>query len=148
MHHHKEIKYLPFKPIELFNIVLDIESYPQFIPWCSGARITERSENHLLADLVINYKGVNTQYTSKVEFSDTYTNNGKYHIKVDHIKGPFKKLTNNWAFSLGKKEGEVKLEFEIDFEMSSSILNKMIGVVFHSATHKMVEAFEKRAYEV
>ena len=148
MYHHKESRYLPFEPEKIFNIILDIESYPEFIPWCCASRIKFQKENMITAELVINYKGINAKYTSEVIAEYPSILNNRYKIKVKNIDGPFKTLNNQWTFTWDKEKNVTRLDFEIDFEMSSSILNKMIGVVFCKATQKMVEAFEKRATEI
>lgn len=148
MYHHKETRYLPFEPEKIFDIILDIESYPEFIPWCCASRIKFQKENMTTAELVINYKGINAKYTSEVITEYPSILNNSYKIKVRNIDGPFKTLNNQWTFTWDKEKNVTRLDFEIDFEMSSSILNKMIGVVFCKATQKMVEAFEKRATEM
>lgn len=148
MYHHKETRYLPFEPEKIFDIILDIESYPEFIPWCCASRIKFQKENMTTAELVINYKGINAKYTSEVITEYPSILNNSYKIKVRNIDGPFKTLNNQWTFTWDKEKNVTRLDFEIDFEMSSSILNKMIGVVFCKATQKMVEAFEKRATEI
>jgi len=148
LYHHKETRYLPFEPEKIFDIILDIESYPEFIPWCCASRIKFQKENMTTAELVINYKGINAKYTSEVITEYPSILNNSYKIKVRNIDGPFKTLNNQWTFTWDKEKNVTRLDFEIDFEMSSSILNKMIGVVFCKATQKMVEAFEKRATEM
>lgn len=148
MYHYKETRYLPFEPEKIFDIILDIESYPEFIPWCCASRIKFQKENMTTAELVINYKGINAKYTSEVITEYPSILNNSYKIKVRNIDGPFKTLNNQWTFTWDKEKNVTRLDFEIDFEMSSSILNKMIGVVFCKATQKMVEAFEKRATEM
>lgn len=142
---HSEIKKLPYSAKQIFDLVMDIEKYPQFLPWCLASKITKNhTENHLEADLVINFKGFTQKYSSDVRASKTY--DGEYLISVAAIDGPFKNLVNAWEFKDVKDGCEIK--FFIDFEFKSIILGKMIGMIFEKATNKMIDAFETRAKEI
>lgn len=127
----------------MFDLVMDIEKYPEFLPWCLAAKITKtNSQNSQEADLVINFKGFTQKYSSNVRTSKTI--HGELLISVAAIDGPFKNLVNAWEFKNTKDGCEVK--FFIDFEFKSMILGKMIGMIFQKATNKMIDAFEKRAH--
>ena len=129
---------LAFHPKDLFDLVLDINAYPEFLPWCVGARVLEHHPDYLIADLVIGYKALREKYTSKVSFdADALT------INVDQKSGPFNYLRNNWQFKDHARGCEI--EFTLDFEFRSRILDKMIGGVFSKASEKMIESFELRA---
>lgn len=160
---HKEIKTLPYTAKQMFDLVMDIEKYPQFLPWCLAAKITKiHKDNHLEADLVINFKGFSQKYSSDVRsskisapqsFTDANSiplNKGnideEYLISVAAIDGPFKNLVNSWEFKDIKDGCEIK--FYIDFEFKSVILGKMIGMIFEKATSKMIDAFENRANSI
>jgi coenzyme Q-binding protein COQ10 len=139
---HKEIKTLPYSAKQMFDLVLDIEKYPQFLPWCLAAKITKKiNDLHLEADLVINFKGFTQKYSSDVRASKTIDN--EFLISVAAIDGPFKSLVNSWQFK--DISGGCQVEFFIDFEFKSLILGKMIGMIFEKATNKMIDAFEARA---
>jgi coenzyme Q-binding protein COQ10 len=143
---HKEHKILPYTAKQMLNLVLDIENYPQFLPWCSGAKITERfNENHMHADLVINFKSFFQKYSSDIRVIKVSEN--EFRVDVISIDGPFKSLINNWHFKdIGDdQKPSVAVEFFINFEFQSLILGKMIGVILEKATKKMIDAFEKRA---
>lgn len=148
---HRENKTLPYSAKQMFDLVMDIEKYPQFLPWCLAAKVTNYfSPNHLNADLVINFKGFSKKYSSDVRAGKD--NNGEFLISVVAIDGPFKNLVNSWQFkdlptSLNKN-GSCQIEFFIDFEFKSTILSKMIEMIFERATSKMIDAFEKRANSV
>ncbi|MFT5703402.1 MAG: coenzyme Q-binding protein COQ10 [Rickettsiales bacterium] len=142
---HTEKKILPFSAKQMFDLVMDIEKYPEFLPWCLAAKITkENSENSLEAGLVINFKGFTQKYSSNVRTSTTI--DGELLISVAAIDGPFRNLVNAWEFKDIKDGCEVK--FFIDFEFKSMILGKMIGMIFEKATNKMIDAFEKRAIKI
>ncbi len=130
---------------QMFDLVMDIEKYPEFLPWCKKAQIIEViSENNLEADLLINFKNIFETYRSNVSFGQK---DDRYFIDVKAISGPFKLLVNNWQFSeFGDKSCEIN--FHVEFEFNSKILTKLIGFIFKDASKKMVKAFEKRAKEI
>lgn len=143
---HKEIKTLPYTAKQIFDLVMDVEKYPQFLPWCLAAKITNRiNDKHFEADLVINFKGFSQKYSSDVRASQTI--DGEYLISVAAIDGPFKNLVNGWDFK-DLPNGNCEIKFFIDFEFKSIILGKMIGMVFEKATSKMIDAFEARAKSI
>lgn len=138
---HAKIEFVSHSPEQVFDLVADIERYPEFLPWCQGARIRSRTEDTVLADLIIGFKGITERYTSRVTFD-----RNKMIINVDYENGPFKHLKNHWKFF--EAEGGCNIDFYIDFEFKSRLLQTLIGAVFNEAVHKMVAAFKKRADEV
>ncbi len=138
---HSEVKILPYTPRQLFDLVADVGKYPEFLPWCVGARIKEQTETLVLADLVVGFKLFREQFTSKVTLDpDTHV------IEVEYLDGPFRYLNNRWQF-LDHPEG-CKIDFFVDFEFKSLILQKTIGVFFGEAVIRMISAFESRAREL
>ena len=139
MKHHSESKLLPFSSKQLFDIIIDVESYPQFLPWCKESRILKNiSSNSFEAELTVGYKSINESYLSKIIFEDS-----KF-IETSAIKGPFREMTNLWRF-VDKPNNSCLLEFSISFEFKSFLLDKFMGAVFFKATTKLVAAFEERA---
>lgn len=137
---HSIEKQLPFTPDELYQLVADIESYPKFLPWCSGARIIERDGNVVLADLMIEFKGVHGKYTSRVLLDEEAR-----EISVELAQGPFKHLYQGWKFY--PRHQSTLVEFDIDFAMRAKFLEKIVDLVFDSLCEKMMKAFEQQAYE-
>ena len=127
----------PYTPEQLFNLVADVESYPEFLPWCRAARILERGDTHFTAELVIHFKTVTEQYTSRVELKKPDA------IHVEMIKGPFHHLINDWKFSA--TDTGALIDFTLDFQFKAKWLDALIGALFTKATHKMVTAFSERA---
>ncbi len=125
---------------ELFDIVADVEKYPEFLPWVTATRITERFEKHFVADMVVNFKGLTQKYTSKV---DLITDKNFPEIDVGLVKGPFKHLKTHWIFEPAEKG--TNIIFELDFKFQSAVLEKMIGYFFEKAVGRMTDAFIKRA---
>ena len=145
---HKEEKNLPYTAQQMLDLVIDIEQYPKFLPWCSAAKITKKiNNNNMDADLVINFKTFSQKYSSNIRIHKL--NKDTYEIFVASTNGPFKKLVNYWKFqNIDKKQNLVKIIFFIDFEFNSRIFEKMIGFIFKKATDRMIDAFEKRAIEL
>ena len=129
---------LNFTTKQLFDIVIDVESYPNFLPWCKETEILNRKDNYNFdAILTVGYQAINESYTSEV--NSVYL---KY-IKSTAIKGPFKILESTWKFKNLNKSCEI--EFAIQYEFKSFFLGKVMGGLFKKASEKMFEAFEERA---
>lgn len=137
---HAEQRVLPYTPEQLFALVADIERYPEFLPWCIGARIKERQPNLVVADLIIGFKVFRERFTSRVVLDPT----GK--IDVTYAEGPFRYLDNHWTFERAP-EG-CRIGFFVDFEFKSRLMQKVIEVLFSEAVRRMVGAFEKRACDL
>ena len=138
---HAEKKLLPYTREQLFDLVADIERYPEFLPWCVGARIRERSGNEIVGDLLIGYKMVRERFTSRVVLSRPD------RIDVGYSEGPFKYLDNHWIF-LPQPDGETLIDFYVDFEFRSKMLQKIMEMFFTEAVKRMVASFEKRAHQL
>jgi coenzyme Q-binding protein COQ10 len=126
---------------DLFQLIIDIEEYPNFLPWCSAARIIDESEHLIIADLIIHFKAFTEHYRSQVELLPP--NKKTAEVNVSLISGPFKHLKNNWK--LKKVKNGTNIDFFIEFEFKSALLEKLIGLMFYKACKKMVTAFEDRA---
>lgn len=138
---HAEQRVVPFTPEQLFDLIADIQRYPEFLPWCVGARIRKRDGNRIVADLVIGYKLIRERFTSTVTLSPEQN-----RIDVEYTDGPFKYLNNHWVFE-PHPEGCL-IDFYVDFEFRSKMLQKIIEVFFNEAVRRMVGAFEDRAHEL
>jgi coenzyme Q-binding protein COQ10 len=137
---HAEKRTLPYRPEQLFDIVADIERYPEFIPWCVACRVTKRQDNVVWGDLMVGFKVFREKFTSKV------TLDRPQRIDVEYINGPFRYLNNHWIF-IPEQGGEATtIDFYIDFEFQSRILRAAATPVFNEAVRRMVSAFESRAH--
>lgn len=134
---HTEQQCLPYTAEQVFDLVADVEKYPEFLPWCRAARILERKEGEMLAELVITFSHMSERYTSRV------TLNRPHRIEAVMVKGPFEHLVNRWDFK--PAAGGTEIDFFLDFQFRSRMLEKLIGSVFGKATEKMVTAFKARA---
>jgi coenzyme Q-binding protein COQ10 len=135
---HAERRLLPYTQEQLFNLVADIERYPEFLPWCLAARIRKREARTIHADLMIGFRMVRERFTSKVELTPPH------RIDVAYAEGPFKYLNNHWVFEPAPGGG-CEIDFFVDFEFRNRMLQKLIEVLFHEAVRRMVSAFETRA---
>ena len=141
---HAEKRVLPYAPDKLFDLVADVEKYPEFLPWCLGARIRKREPELLIADLIIGFKMVRERFTSRVALDREKT-----RIDVTYTDGPFKYLNNHWIFlpeTLPDGGEGCLIDFYVDFEFRSALLQKLISVLFNEAVRRMVGAFETRAH--
>ncbi|MEL6584409.1 MAG: type II toxin-antitoxin system RatA family toxin [Pseudomonadota bacterium] len=139
---HSENRVMPYTPQQMFDLIADVASYPQFLPWCAAARIRSRDETPagevMDADLVISFKVFRERFTSRVTMRPE---DGQ--IDVEYLDGPFKYLINSWSFV--PDDGGTRVKFHVDFEFRSRALQAVIGVVFYEAMRRIVSAFEKRA---
>lgn len=135
---HAEKRFLPYTREQCFALVADVERYPEFLPWCVAARIRSRQGDVLIADLVIGFKMVRERFTSRVTLQHPD------RIDVEYTEGPLRYLNNHWGFE--PTEGGCVIDFFVDFEFKSMILQKLIGALFNEATRRMVGAFEARAH--
>ncbi len=138
---HSDRRAVPYSAEQMFDLVAGIEKYPEFLPWCTAARIRRRTDNLIVADLAIGFKAVREKFTSKVELSPPH------RIDVTYAEGPFKYLNNRWIFE-PQPDGSCIIDFFVDFEFRSILLQKIIGLLFNEAVKRMVRAFEQRAHDL
>ena len=133
------------KKNKLIDFVLDIDKYPEFIPFCLGSKVHERKESGnmilIVADLTI----------GKGPFTDTYKSDVKYNkaedtIFVTNIDGPLKYLKNNWKFI--EKDNLTEVNFDVDFEIKNKFLNIVMASSFQYGLDKIADAFQMRAEEL
>ena len=135
---HSEKRVLAHRPEQLFELVADVQRYPEFLPWCVAARVRSKTDEMLIADLIIGFQMFRESFTSYVKMDrDTLS------IEVEYAEGPFKYLTNKWLF-IEHPDGCV-IDFYVDFEFKSRLLQTVIESLFTEAVKRMVRAFEARA---
>ncbi|OUS34873.1 ubiquinone-binding protein [Rhodobacterales bacterium 56_14_T64] len=143
---HSEIRHLPYTAQQMYDLVADVGQYPEFLPWCSAARIRATSELEnstvLEADLVISFKVFRERFASRVTLYPSV-----HVIDTEYLDGPFRYMKSNWAFAEAE-DGGCEVSFFVDFEFKNAILQGIIGVVFNEAMHRIVRAFERRAAEL
>ncbi|GAA0536252.1 coenzyme Q-binding protein COQ10 [Rhizomicrobium palustre] len=141
MPRHRESRILPYTADLMFQIVSDVEKYPEFLPWVTGLKIVRRvSDTVFDAEMRVGFAGLNERYISRVTLDPVA------HT-VDVVKtegGPFRQLENRWRFT-PTSESQCKVEFSIAFEFRSMLLNMVAGKAFEVVMGQMAGAFETRA---
>ena len=133
---------VPFTPTEMFDLVADVERYPEFLPLCEGLRVLsydgDGDQRSLVAAMDVGYKGIRETFTSRVQLDRAVPS-----VRTDLVQGPFNRLVNKWGFI--PTPGGCEVTFFIDYEFKSRILGVMMGSMFDRAFRMFSEAFEKRA---
>ena len=128
------------KAVDLFRIVLDIEKYPQYIPWCSDIEILSKKNNEIKANMIVDYKFFPCQkFTSNVIFDLE-----KMIIKTTYVEGPLKDLATIWEFKSLKKN-KSKILFKVKFEFKNFFHQKIAELFFPLVESKMIKSFLERA---
>ena len=137
---HAERQVLPYCPEQMFDLVADVARYPEFLPWCVGARIRAREPGRIVADLTIGFGPFRESFTSRVTLDRPRA------VDVTYENGPFRYLRNHWGFAAAP--GGTEVDFFVDFEFRSRLLQTAIGPVFTEAVRRMVAAFRRRAAQL
>lgn len=135
---HTERRVVPYPPQAMFALVADVERYPEFLPWCQGARVGRRTEAEIEAELTIGYKIVRETFASRVALDPPRG------IRITYLGGPMRHLTNSWTFTPAG-QGGCAVDFHIDFAFRNPIFERLAGAVFTKVFTRMVGAFEARA---
>lgn len=141
MYSFKDSRTLNYTARQLYDLVLDVEQYNKFVPWCSKCVIISRSEHEIIADLSVKSGFITKTYRSQIKHG---VENENYFIEINQLTGPFKHLYTKWLFEK-KEKNSTYISFKIEFAFESELLNKLIGGIFEHASRSMIEAFEKRA---
>ncbi|MCR9086568.1 MAG: type II toxin-antitoxin system RatA family toxin [Rhodobacteraceae bacterium] len=143
---HAEKRVLPYSAQQMYDLVADVASYPEFLPWCSAARIRSKKPQGdrvvMDADLVISFKVFRERFGSRVTLIDSENT-----ILTEYIDGPFKYMRSRWSFA-DREAGGCNVDFFVDFEFKNRVLQGVIGVVFNEAMQRIVRAFETRAADL
>jgi coenzyme Q-binding protein COQ10 len=132
---------------DMFDLVADVEKYPQFVPLCQALKVRKRTEGEsgteiLIADMTVAYKLIRERFTSRVTLDRP-----KLQIAVSYLDGPFSRMDNRWTFvENGSRESAV--QFAIDYDFKSRTLGMLMGAMFEAAFRRFSAAFEARANEV
>ncbi len=137
---------VPHSPDQMFDLVADVERYPEFLPLCEALVVRSRKERDgkilLIADMTVGYKAIRETFTTQV-----LLNKAERAIDVKYIDGPFKYLDNRWRFQPSENGGCI-IDFFIDYEFKSRILGALMGSMFDRAFRMFTDAFETRANKI
>jgi coenzyme Q-binding protein COQ10 len=135
---HSEKRLVPYSCAQMYDLVADVERYPEFLPWCRDAIVFDRTEIGFQADLIVGSRLFSEHFRSRVSLRRPY------EIKVEYGGGALRSLNNQWRFRDIEKNG-CEIHFEVDFQLRSVVLGTLMDSFFDKAFCKMSEAFEKRA---
>ena len=134
---HKSVL-LHYSAEQMFTLVDRVEDYPAFLPWCGGVEVRDRAADKLVAAIQISYHGVKQSFTTE------NSNTPPTQMTMKLVEGPFKHLDGTWKFT-PLREDACKIEFDLHYEFSSKILERLIGPVFSKIADSFVDSFCKRA---
>jgi ribosome-associated toxin RatA of RatAB toxin-antitoxin module len=131
---------VPYSRSQMFDLVADVEKYPEFMPWCGGARVLERDEHGMRASVTISFAGVRQAFTTQ--------NRHEYPglITLDLVDGPFSLLTGRWEFNELAPQA-CKVLFTMEYAFSSRTLEAVVGPVFNRIASSFIDSFTRRAQD-
>jgi ribosome-associated toxin RatA of RatAB toxin-antitoxin module len=130
-----------FSPEQMFDLVIDVERYPQFLPWVAGAELHQRSEHDLLASMAMSRGGVTERFTTRNEFDRPA------YMTMQLVEGPFRVLAGRWTFTPIGTAG-TRVELEMRFEFASPVVSMLFGRSFEQSCGQLIDAFIARARQV
>jgi len=132
---------VPYPAAAMYALVNDVERYPEFLPWCRGAKVLAHTESEMQASLELARGGFHKTFTTKNALQPGHA------ITMTLLDGPFKHLEGRWHFTDLDQEGS-KVALDMEFEFKSGVLDLMAGPVFHEICNSLVDAFIRRATEL
>lgn len=134
---HKTV-FIGYSAAQMFALVEQVEKYPEFLPWCGEVKVVERSETNLIATIAINFHGIKQSFTTK------NINQPPHSMQMNLVDGPFRQLTGGWKFTELRPDA-CKIEFDLNYDFSSKLLEHLIGPVFSKIANSFVDSFCSRA---
>lgn len=125
----------------MYELVVDIERYPEFLNWCANTRILECSDSQVVASIEIRFKGLHRSFTTR-----NYMDSGR-SVRIELVDGPFRTLNGIWRF-IELDESSCKIELDLEFDFSTAFLARIVGPVFSQIANRQLDAFQRRAVQV
>lgn len=139
------VRRVPFTPHQMFEVVADVEKYPEFLPLCESLTVNSRQTDGAItrieARMGVGYKAIRETFTSRVSLDSTAPS-----ILVEYLDGPFRRLENRWRFLPATSGSDI--DFYVDYEFRSPVLGLLMGAVFDKAFRQFASAFEDRARKI
>ncbi|MEX2489573.1 MAG: type II toxin-antitoxin system RatA family toxin [Pseudomonadales bacterium] len=132
---------VPWSPVQMFDVVDDVESYPEFLPWCASAELLSRTETEIIGRLKVSKGQISQSLTTRNRLDRPHS------MTIDLVDGPFKSLSGQWTFVALGDEG-CKVQLDMDFEFDNRLVSFTFGKLFGSAADRLVDAFCNRASEL
>ena len=142
MSHIKRSALVHYSPAEMYALVNDVASYPEFLPWCRSSAVLSESANEMTARVEIARGALNKTFTTR----NTLHRNKKIQIAL--VDGPFKTLHGAWTFKPLKRDGACKIELDLEYKFDSGLMSIAARPVFNQIANTLVDAFSKRAVQV
>lgn len=130
---------VPYSAEEMYRLVADVESYPEFLPWCAGARVLTRDAEGLVAEIDMAFGGVRKTFTTRNTHHAT-------RIDIRLVRGPFSRLEGSWTFQQVAELGS-RIGVDLEFDFANRLLALAVGPVFGTIANSLVDSFKKRARE-
>ena len=130
-----------FTPEQMFDLVVDVERYPQFLPWVAGAELHEKGERTLLASMEMQRSGVRERFTTRNAFERPS------HMTLQLVSGPFRRLEGRWTFAPIGAAG-TRIDLEMRFEFASPLVSLLFGKAFEQSCSTLIDAFVARARQL
>lgn len=137
MSRHSASTIVQFTPQQMYHLVIDMDRYPEFLPWCSKARKFECETDSFKSEITFSFKGLRETFYTKDRIEPDR------RITITLTDGPFRHLESEWLFT--PVNGGTKIDFYIDFNFKNKLIDLTIGPVFGEASRRMVDAFKQRA---
>lgn len=137
----RDSKRLPYSCEQMFDLVADVDKYPEFLPWVVATRVRADSATEMTADMLVGFKAIREKFTSRV------TKDRPRAILVHYVDGPLRDLDNSWTFE-PDGENACQIDFSVDFTFKNRVFEALAGQYADRAFRKMVDAFETRADEL
>jgi coenzyme Q-binding protein COQ10 len=134
----RETRRLPYSQEQMFDLVADVDKYPEFLPWVVATRVRHDSEHEMTADMLVGFKALREKFTSKV------VKNRPHDLNVHYVDGPMRDLDNAWRFEPAP-DGGCEIHFCVEFTFKNRMFEALAGQYIDRAFRKMVAAFESRA---
>ena len=138
MFNYNIVKELNYSDKQMFDLIIDVEKYPEFLPWCKSTNIYDKDNNIFYSDMEIGFNLIKEKFTSRVTTLSTK------RIHSEAISGPFNKMNNTWEIE-NISHNKCKITLNIEFDFKSFLLRNIMGKLFEVSAIKMIDAFENRA---
>ena len=139
MHSVERSVLVPFSAAKMFDLVAEVEKYPEFMPWCGGAVVSERTEHGMRASITIALAGVRQSFSTQNRHDYPHT------IELELVDGPFSALTGKWSFVVLEQEA-CKVLFTLNYAFSSRTLETLVGPIFNRIASSFIDSFTQRAH--
>lgn len=132
---------VPYSAEQMYRLVNDVDSYPQFLPGCTGSRVLDARSDQMTASVDVSKAGISKTFVTRNTLTDNQS------IQMQLVDGPFRKLSGGWRFTALSDEA-CKVELNLDFEFTNMLVELAFGRIFKELASSMVQAFTQRAKEV